>query len=225
MSGVLKFSASVIVALILTFWDKLVVGTKVEKKGERPKSAGNVPDESFDQKGNSSEPVDWLGLSRLGSPAEKRDDTKPAAENSSSGNTKKETEKSSGDPDDDWLGLASNSKSNRSRSPPKAVTDEDDDWLSLGATGTRKSRRGSQSRSRSPDKSTSDKSDDWLGPGKETEDMADDWLSATLKSKKENRLSSAGDDWLGFNEAKSSKADSADYLGLGEDIAPDALIK
>ena len=204
----------------------MVVGTKVDKKGERPKSAGNVPDESCDQEGNSSEPVDWLGLSRLGSPAEKRDDTKTAAENSSNDNTKKETEKFSGDPDDDWLAVASNSKSNRSRSPPKAVADADDDWLSLGATGTRKTRKGSQSRSRSPDKSTSDKSDDWLGLGKKTkEDMADDWLSATLRSKKESRSSAAGDDWLGLNDAKSNKADSADYLGLEEDIAPDAVIK
>ena len=79
----------------------------------------------------------------------------------------------------------------------KAVADGDDDWLSLGATGTRETKRDSQSRGRSPDKSTSNTSDDWLGLGKETkEDLADDdWLSATLKIKKESRSSSAGDDW------------------------------
>ena len=204
----------------------MYVGTKAEKKEERPKSAGSVPDKSSDQKGNSSEPVDWLGLSRLGSPAEKKDDTKPAAENSSGDNTRKETEKSSGDPDDDWPGLTSSSKSNRSRSPPKANADADNDWLSIGAPGNRRTRRDSQSRSRSPDKSTSNKSDDWLGLGKEEkEDVADDWLTATLKSKKESRSSTVGDDWLGLNDTKSSKADSADYLGLAEDVDPDILTK
>ena len=204
----------------------LYVGTKTEKKEERPKSAGNVPDKSSDQKGNSSEPVDWLGLSRLGSPAEKRDDTKHAVENSSRDNTRKETEKSSGDPDNDWLGLTSSSKINRLRSPPKAAADADDDWLSTGAPETRIIRRDSQSRSRSPDKSTTNRSDDWLGLGKEEkEDVADDWLTATLKSKKESRSSAAGDDWLGLNDTKSSKTDSADYLGLAEDADPDVLTK
>ena len=96
----------------------------------------------------------------------------------------------------------------------------------MGAPGNRRTRRDSQSRSRSPDKSTSNKSDDWLGLGKEEkEDVADDWLTATLKSKKESRSSTAGDDWLCLNDTKSSKADSADYLGLAEDVDPDILTK
>ena len=177
-----------------------------------------------EQKGSTSEAVDWLGLSRLGSPAEKRDETKDPDEISRNSTPKKESSKPGADTDDDWLGLGSSSKEHRSRSPTKSTADADDDWLGLG-TGSRKSRRSSQSRIRSPDKPTGNKSDDWLGLGKdEKEDFSDDWLSATLKSKKERKSSTTGDDWLGLNDTKTSKADSTDYLGLGDDVDPDTII-
>ena len=189
------------------------LGTKNEKKEERPKSTGSVPDKSGDDKSGSSEPVDWLGLSRLGSPAEKKNETKPSAESSTSASTKNESEKS----DDNWLGLGSSSRSSRSRSPPKATAEAGDDWLGMGTS--RRSRGDSQSRSKSPENLIDKKASDWLDLGKDDkEDEADDWLSATLKSKKERKSSAAGDDWLGLNDTKSTKADSSDLQGVREDV-------
>ncbi len=183
-----------------------------DKKDERPKSAGNMPARNADEKKGSSEPVDWLGLSRLASPSEKETAKSKEEEKPPLGSPKKETRRTSFTNEDDFLG-SSGGTSRRPRSRDAAKSEADDDWLGLGTSSTTAG-RGRQSRSETPDKlaSASKQDDDWLGLGKDNDD-SDDWLSTTLKAKKERKT--AGEDRLG---AKDNKTQSGSTSDLGNNF-------
>ena len=145
-------------------WLDMASGAK-----ERPKSAGaeqSKPVRPSTSQSAASEPVDWLGLSTLGSPrspdeaevatARERKPTDPPAKKATT-----EGHSSSISKPDDWLGASK--ESNQSKAG--AITSDDSDWLGL--------RPASKGRSQSQPASSSNAGDDWLGLKDETDTAAD----------------------------------------------------
>ncbi len=180
-----------------------------DKKDERPKSAGNMPARNADEKKGSSEPVDWLGLSRLASPSEKETAKSKEEEKPPLGSPKKETRRTSFTNEDDFLG-SSGGTSRRPRSRDAAKSEADDDWLGLGTSSTTAG-RGRQSRSETPDKlaSASKQDDDWLGLGSSSTPAGRGRQSRSESPDKLASASKQDDDWLGLGK---DNDDSDDWL-------------
>ena len=151
------------------------------------------------------EPVDWLGLSRLGSPKVTSKDNEdddigmepPRPRSGGRGGVPKELPEP-----DDWLGSSSR-KGKPEKKPTPSTSDQPDDWL--GAS--------------------SGKTDDWLGA---SSGKTDDWLGASAGKDADwlgvkdgpAAKDSDGDDWLGLSKGKEGKSD--DWLGGPEKSKKDS---
>ncbi len=225
---------------------------------DRPRSEGSIRDKAVENKRSetaNSEPVDWLGLSRLGSP-----DTNPKAggaqaeqssdylgigydepESKQPLKSALKTPPPKEDQADDWLGIgSSNRRSNQPGRRTETATSRDsdiaDDWLGLSDSkgkGQADDRLGVKS-DKMPSRETK-KVDDWLGSRDKRSNKGDDWLGVkdAKADQKDDWLGGRDvktdkkDDWLGTGDSKATKESgvSQAYLDLGPDIDPDGILR